>query len=209
MTLSIEIGRVTCSVLTVIVLVIAFSSALLTSRLPVRFVTEEWPVNVDFASGASFNVTLPHLLKGWQNLQVAVEVHNKEWREHGIVFQKPMMTRVRAQQTELAGGEVDDWTILDNKWSLQCPQGKPTCDRANIAYFNGLPYTEMHLEFKLMADDTNSVGLTRHHAETFMGDIIISTSHETVSCHQTIAHGRSAGLALKVLVLRAGGLQSL
>jgi hypothetical protein len=97
--MELRVRLVACSVLAVIALAIALGSSALTSWLPERYVTTDWPVDVDFASGAPFKITLPKLLKGWQNLEVTAEVQNKEWREHGIVATHRLKTHVRARQT--------------------------------------------------------------------------------------------------------------
>ena len=91
-----------------------------------------------------------------------------------------------------------DWTTDKADWDIRCEHGKRVCNKANVMLRSGLPYSEMVLEFTLKHSATDP---SDESSETFMGEVVFVSRHETDKFSEFEMALRYSLLALSTLIL--------
>eukprot|EP00966_Prymnesium_polylepis_P331011 7386589-Prymnesium_polylepis.1 len=94
---------------------------------------------IDLARGKTFQIALPKIEKGWQNLEVTAHVKNRRWQTEGIIAKKRLQTHYRAKT--MSGKDVE-WTVVDPESEFKCKQGEEDCKPTRLVLLQGLPYAD-------------------------------------------------------------------
>ena len=68
---------------------------------------------------------------------------------------------------------------------------------SQVVLLEGLPYSEMVLEFTLLEDEDDPLDSSRQHGEAFIGETVFTTRHETVRPAGAVGAGAEARPSLR------------